>query len=74
MASQRSEKELRKLFKAIDTDKSGYITKDELIEALIKMKHTKEEAERAARSIMIQDDPNRDGKITLQEFLKGIQL
>lgn len=56
----------REFFAANDTDGSGALTADEI------RKFASEDSEASVEEILAQCDANSDGKITLEEFLKGI--
>lgn len=54
------------IFKQFDTDSSGFITKENIIEAMHKLGQelTQEELE----EIMIQHDKAKDGRLSFEEF------
>lgn len=56
----------REFFAANDTDGSGALTADEI------RKFASEDSEASVEEILAQCDANSDGKISLEEFLKGI--
>ena len=56
----------KEFFNANDTDGSGALTADEI------RKFAEMDSESSVEEILKQCDANSDGKITLEEFLKGI--
>lgn len=56
----------REFFAANDTDGSGALTADEI------RKFAEQDSDTSVEEILAQCDANSDGKITLEEFLKGI--
>lgn len=61
---------LRDQFKKLDTNNDGFITAEELKKLLLygEEKLSEEEAD----SIIVEFDKNRDGRISLEEFLEGV--
>uniref|UniRef100_A0A7S3ND25 Calcium-dependent protein kinase 1 n=1 Tax=Euplotes harpa TaxID=151035 RepID=A0A7S3ND25_9SPIT len=60
-----SEKKLKAAFKMFDKDDSGYISKDEVKESLLKVQKFSEEE---INEIVSQVDENGDGEISFEEF------
>ena len=58
----------RKIFDLIDTDKSNFIDKSELL-AMLKMTESTEEAEANAEGELVHVDANKDGKISYEEYI-----
>lgn len=70
ISNSASLKKFEKIFYAIDVDKNGVITKDELVHQLsLEMK--KEEAEERANKMMSLIDNDGSGEIDFTEFLKA---
>lgn len=62
-----------KLFVRIDTDRNGLLDEDEIFNFLTMLsggKATREEA----KAVIAQNDKNKDGKISLDEFLQGAKF
>ena len=72
--NDQSEKELLieaiNAFKALDTSKDGFVTKDELDQVLIRTGNSCLTSE----ALMKYVDVNNDGKISIEEFLKDLQM
>ncbi|XP_011447406.3 uncharacterized protein LOC128162377 [Crassostrea angulata] len=66
MTKKNRQDAFREFFAANDTDGSGALTADEI------RKFASEDSEASVEEILAQCDANSDGKITLEEFLKGI--
>lgn len=66
MTKKNRQDAFREFFAANDTDGSGALTADEI------RKFASEDSEASVEEILAQCDANSDGKITLEEFLRGI--
>lgn len=66
MTKKNRQDAFREFFAKNDTDGSGALTADEI------RKFADEDSEASVEEILAQCDANSDGKITLEEFLKGI--
>eukprot|EP00105_Crassostrea_gigas_P026433 XP_011447406.1 PREDICTED: caltractin [Crassostrea gigas] len=66
MTKKNRQDAFREFFAANDTDGSGALTADEI------RKFASEDSEASVEEILAQCDANSDGKISLEEFLKGI--
>ncbi|XP_022303177.2 calmodulin, striated muscle-like [Crassostrea virginica] len=66
MTKKNRQDAFKEFFNANDTDGSGALTADEI------RKFAEMDSESSVEEILKQCDANSDGKITLEEFLKGI--
>src|SRR6218665_121890 len=64
------EADLRAAFLVFDRDKNGFITKDELKEAMRIMGETL--TDRDIDELLVTTDHDRDGKINYEEFIKTL--
>ena len=71
VASNSSTSKLEKVFSAIDKNKDGLISKDELIGQLVK-EMTQEEAEKTAKEIFSKIDSDGSGMIEYTEYLRTV--
>ena len=62
---------LEKKFKTVDIDKDGFIEFDEFKHMMINLFHTKTDDEEIVRLFGIMDK-DKNGKITLEEFISGM--
>lgn len=63
-------------FTMYDLDRSGFITKDEFTDILVRMigsNVSKEKVDSIAERTMREADVNNDGSITFQEFCKAME-
>lgn len=65
-----SEENIRLAFEALDADHNGYITRDEIVNAL---KHQNNHTEEEIDNIVAEVDLNGDGRIDYPEFLAMIK-
>merc|ERR1719217_1490173 len=68
------EEEIKAMFKEFDTDGSGFITKEELKEAITEMCDGEEIDDDEYDEILhdyLGDDADKDGKVSYEEFFKG---
>jgi Ca2+-binding EF-hand superfamily protein len=64
--------ELKQKFAELDTDKSGYLDRAELVAGVKKIDPSFNESE--LDSLIQQADKNKDNKISFEEFLHLIEL
>lgn len=67
--SKISDQELKDLFAAIDTDKSGFLSREEISEALKKVGFD----DGLVNEVIKLCDGNNDGKISSQEFISALR-
>lgn len=65
-----AEEKIRLAFEILDADHNGYITRDEIVNAL---KHQNSHSEEEIDSIFAEVDLNSDGRIDYPEFLAMIR-
>jgi Ca2+-binding EF-hand superfamily protein len=68
--STPKERKLIEIFKEIDLNQDGYVSRDELIDLFVRNNYSLDEV----NSIMIKSDEDRDGKICIAEFKKNFEL
>merc|ERR1712038_777423 len=63
-----SEEQLKTAFDNFDTDKSGFIKKEEFKAAIVHMGLSEEDAEEIAKNCLEDGDASGDGKMSFEEF------
>merc|ERR1712228_470439 len=63
------EAEIRKEFKALDTDNSGFITKEEMLAVISDCEHFTGDKMEEAKKCVSELDVDDDGKVSYPEFL-----
>lgn len=63
------EKEIRKEFRKLDTDASGFITRDEMLAVIINCDHFTGDKMVEAKKCVDELDVDRDGRVSYPEFL-----
>ena len=71
--TQNTENGLKSMFKAFDTNGDGVLSKEELLRVWkVMFNPNPEEAEAEIEEVMSECDINKDGKISYDEFVKGV--
>jgi len=63
------EKEIRGEFRKLDTDASGYITRDEMLAVIVNCDHFSGDKIDEARKCVEELDVDKDGRVSYPEFL-----
>lgn len=69
LALQEEKEKLMQVFRSMDKDSNGTLTKEEIIEALKKNKSTLQDAEKSALEIIEYSDMNKNNTIDYSEFV-----
>ncbi len=72
MAQNMTDQQLRKKFRELDTDNSGYLEREELLVGVRQVNADITEAE--VDEYIAKVDKNADGKISYEEFVELVKL
>ena len=70
MSNPKEIESLKQVFRALDTTGDGIVSKSELDRVLVESGFSRQEADNLFKFV----DVNSDGKVSIEEFLKGFQM